>query len=62
MQYFGIKDTDTPAFAIHDAASNGKYLLANATPEDLTSFIAEFEVNINFIKLLICCNPMHKCV
>ena len=56
MQYF----TDTPAFAIHDAASNGKYLLANATPEDLRSFIAEFEVNINFIKL--CCNPMHKCV
>lgn len=43
MQYFGIKDTDTPAFAIHDAGSNSKYLLANASPEDLTSFIAEFE-------------------
>lgn len=46
MQYFGIKDTDTPAFAIHDAASNGKYLLANASPEDLTSFVAEFEVSL----------------
>lgn len=44
MQYFGIKDTDTPAYAIHDAASNSKYLLANASPEDLTSFVAEFEV------------------
>ena len=44
MQYFGIKDTDTPAYAIHDASSNSKYLLAKASPEDLTSFVAEFEV------------------
>ena len=44
MQYFGIKDTDTPAFAIHDSVSNSKYLLANASPEDLTSFVAEYEV------------------
>lgn len=47
MQYFGIKDTDTPAYAIHDAGSNSKYLLANASPEDLTSFVAEFEVSSN---------------
>ncbi len=47
MQYFGIKDTDTPAYAIHDAGSNSKYLLANASPEDLTSFVAEFEVSPN---------------
>ncbi len=47
MQYFGIKDTDTPAYAIHDAGTNSKYLLANASPEDLTSFVAEFEVSFN---------------
>ena len=45
MQYFGIKEADTPAYAIHDAGSNSKYLLSNASPEDLTSFIAEFEVS-----------------
>lgn len=44
MQYFGIKDSDTPAFAIHDSASDSKYLLAKASPEDLTSFVAEYEV------------------
>lgn len=45
MQYFGIKDTDVPAFAIHDATSNAKYMIAKASPEDLTSFVAEFEVS-----------------
>lgn len=45
MQYFGIKDTDVPAFAIHDATNNAKYMAAKASPEDLTSFVAQFEVN-----------------
>ncbi|KAL3145268.1 hypothetical protein ABBQ32_001008 [Trebouxia sp. C0010 RCD-2024] len=43
MQYFGIKDTDVPAFAIHDATNNAKYMAAKASPEDLTSFVAQFE-------------------
>ena len=54
MQYFGIKDTDTPAFAIHDASSNSKYLLAKASPQDLTSFVAEFEVGC-----LLCLAALH---
>ena len=45
MQYFGIKDTDVPSFAIHDATNNAKYMVAKASPEDLTSFVAEFEVS-----------------
>ena len=44
MQYFGIKDTDTPAYAIHDSANNAKYMRRKASPEDLTSFVADFEV------------------
>ena len=45
MQYFGIKEEDTPALAIHDAASNSKYLQANASPEDVMEFITNFEVS-----------------
>ena len=48
MQYFGIKEEDTPALAIHDAATNSKYLQANASPEDVMEFITQFEVSQSF--------------
>ena len=69
MQYFGIKEEDTPALAIHDAASNSKYLQASASPEDVKAFIAQYEVCTHnaacccflwkFFSMVACVQPQH---
>jgi hypothetical protein len=46
LQFFGLEEKDTPAFAIHHPAEDGKFIKKNVTPKDLKSWLAEFEVRL----------------
>lgn len=43
-KYFGLEDSELPAIAIHDAATDGKYFLKNAKPGAIHKWIDDFEV------------------
>ena len=44
LNFFGLKNEDTPAFAIHDQAKNAKYLMKGVKPSDTAKFIKDFGV------------------
>lgn len=52
LKFFGLEEEDTPAFAIHHPAEDGKFIKKNVTPKDLKSWLAEFEAGklVRFIK------------
>lgn len=43
LSYFGIKDSDAPAYVIQDG--NDKYIAKNAAPGDLAAFLKNFKVS-----------------
>ena len=43
MQFFGVTADDTPAFVIHDQASDAKYVKRAAAPADLAAWLVDFQ-------------------
>ena len=46
LSFFGLAEQGVPAYVVHDAEPDDKYLLPKAKPSDLDSFLAEFQVSV----------------
>jgi hypothetical protein len=43
-KYFGLEDSEMPAIAIHEAATDSKYFLKNAKPSGVNKWLSDYEV------------------
>ncbi len=44
LEYFGLKQKDTPAFVIHDQGKDAKFISRNVDAGSLPSFLDDFKV------------------
>ena len=47
LEFFGLKEADSPAFVLQDGSD--KFIRRNTNPKDLDSFISSFEVRSSIL-------------
>ena len=61
LGYFGLSEKDVPAYVVHDAEPDYKYILPGAKPTGLDSFVKKFQVLADYaMQGLLCARISHS--